>query len=177
MNAISQIMAIVNGQEGGAYDATSGGEATSGNGNNSIVMDRTNKAITIQDANDNKITIDDKGIKIEEKVSGNTITVDSKGILIEDTNGNTVTMSSSGITMEDSNSNKVEMSGGGIKVEASANVDVKGVNITVDGAQVKITGGMLTINGTTIPGVGPMCALPNCIFSGSPHTGSMVTGT
>lgn len=178
MNAISQVIAIINGQNGGAYDATAGGEISSGNKNNSIVMDRTNKFITIQDFNDNKITINDKGIKIEEKVTGNTITIDSKGILIEDSNGNIVTMASAGIKFEDANSNKIEMTAGKIKVEAAANVEVKGANIKVDGAMVTITGGVLKTKGNVVPDMnGPHCFLKACTFSGSPHSGSMVTGT
>ena len=109
----------------------------------------------------------------------NKITINSDGINIEDKNGNIVTLASSGINLEDKNGNKVEMASGGIKVEASANVDVKGTNITVDGSVVTITGGMATVDGNAVPtpGMGGWCAVPNCIFSGSPHTGKTMMGT
>ena len=166
MDSMNKIVQFINGYEG-----------MSEAGNNSITMNKDKKSITIQDANDNKVTIDDKGIKIEEKVTGNTITIDSKGILIEDSNGNVITMASAGIKFEDANSNKIEMIAGKIKVEAAANVEVKGANVKVEGTQVEITGGVLKTKGTVIPSTGPFCFLQACTFSGSPHSGSMVTGT
>ncbi len=80
---------------------------------------------------------------------------------------------------------KVEIGGnaeikvsGNANIEVSGNTEVKSPNIKVDGAQVEITGGMLKTKGTAAPDMqGPYCGLKNCIFSGAPHSSSIVSGT
>jgi hypothetical protein len=70
-------------------------------------------------------------------------------------------------------------------IEAAGDVAVKGTNInaeasvsaTVKAAKAQITGGQLTVNGASAPSSGTFCALPVCLVTGSPHTGSIVSGT
>jgi phage baseplate assembly protein gpV len=63
-----------------------------------------------------------------------------------------------------------------ISVTGKADVEVSG-DATVKAPKVQITGGQLQVNGTAAQSSGPFCALPACIASGAPHTGSLVSGT
>jgi hypothetical protein len=67
-------------------------------------------------------------------------------------------------------SGDVSVKGNNVSVEAAANATIKGVDVS-------ITGGKLTVNGTSAPATGPFCGIPNCLFTGAPHGGSMVMGT
>ena len=49
--------------------------------------------------------------------------------------------------------------------------------ITVTADEAKITGGTLQVGGTVAPSSGPFCAIPNCLFAGTPHGGDVVSGT
>jgi len=50
--------------------------------------------------------------------------------------------------------------------------------ITINGGNVTITGGNLKVSGTPNADLqGPFCSLSNCLFTGSPHRGSEVSGT
>ncbi len=59
------------------------------------------------------------------------------------------------------------------------------INVTTTGAatvtspDVTVTGGTLTVDGQSNvnPGSGPFCALTNCLFTGAPHRGNIVSGT
>ena len=58
-----------------------------------------------------------------------------------------------------------------MEVESSGNIVLKGMD-------VNITGGNMTVNGTVEPSDnGPFCAIPNCLFTGSPHIGNKVSNT
>ena len=74
---------------------------------------------------------------------------------------------------------------GNLKVEIGGNAEIKvggNCDINVSGStkltspDVTITGGKATIKGTASPdSQGPWCAIPNCLFSGAIHGGSMTT--
>ena len=65
---------------------------------------------------------------------------------------------------------------GDVSVEASGNASVKATKTTVEG-NVEIKGGTFTMKGTAAPtGSGPLCGLPNCLFTGAPHSGSVASG-
>jgi hypothetical protein len=74
---------------------------------------------------------------------------------------------------------------GNTTVESTGDVSVKGKNVSVEAAtkatikaaDASITGGKLTVNGSSAPSTGPFCGIPNCLFTGAPHGGNMVTGT
>lgn len=60
--------------------------------------------------------------------------------------------------------------------EAKGKVDIKGSDVTVNG-NVKLTGGTCEIAGTAVPsGMGSLCALPYCAFTGAPQSGKISTG-
>jgi hypothetical protein len=81
--------------------------------------------------------------------------------------------------------NKLSVSGncditvsGNTKIESSGNCDIKaGGSCTINSPDVKITGGQLTTNGSVAPSSGPFNCLTNCVFSGAPHQGNIVSGT
>jgi len=56
-------------------------------------------------------------------------------------------------------------------------VDLTGQKVTIDSPKVEVTGGAFTMKGTVAPSTGPLCAIPNCLFTGAPHGGSEVSGT
>ena len=64
----------------------------------------------------NKVTIDDNGIKIEDR-NGNKVTTSSSGVAFEDKNKNKITTSDSGVVFEDTNKNKVNTTTDGVAFE------------------------------------------------------------
>ena len=82
-------------------------------GNNKITIN--DDGIEIEDANGNKVTTDDKGVAFED-LNGNKVTTDDKGITIEDTNSNKITTKSAGIELEDSNGCKIVTSSSSVKI-------------------------------------------------------------
>jgi len=66
--------------------------------------------------------------------------------------------------------NKLLVDGGDVDVEASGTATIKAMT-------VEITGGTFKLKGTVAPGTGPLCAIPNCLFTGAPHGGNTATGT
>lgn len=74
---------------------------------------------------------------------------------------------------------KVTITNGGDKVVLdNGKVDVNASSkVTITAAQVEITGGQFSMKGTVPPGSGPLCAIPNCMFTGAPHGGNQVSGT
>lgn len=66
---------------------------------------------------------------------------------------------------------------GNVQVESSAKTIVKGSNVEVNG-NVKITGGTCEVGGVVTPsGMGALCALPFCAFTGAPQSGKVSSGT
>ncbi len=115
-------------------------------GNKALFEDEN--GITVEDKNQNKITLDDQGMSFEDKNKNNIITDDqgvkvedanknamtlnNEGFELKDLNGNTITLSSAGIEMKDMNGNKVALEASGITVESAANVTVKGAMINLN---------------------------------------------
>lgn len=62
-------------------------------------------------------------------------------------------------------------------VEATKEATINSPKVTVDSAAVEITGGNFSMKGTVSPATGPLCAIPNCLFTGAPHGGNKATGT
>ena len=56
--------------------------------------------------------------------------------------------------------------------------DIQDDELTVTTKTGKVTGGSFEMKGTVAPeGSGPFCAVPYCLLTGAPHTGTKVTGT
>jgi Rhs element Vgr protein len=89
------------------------------------------QGVTFEDKNKNKIITDDKGTVIED-VNKNALTFNNEGIEIKDLNGNTIVLSSAGIELKDMSGNKAVLEAGGITVQSSANVTVKGTMINLN---------------------------------------------
>lgn len=54
-------------------------------------------------------------------------------------------------------------------------VEIAGGNITVTASMTDLTNTAMTHKGSAVPsGTGPFCAVPFCMFSGSPHSGEVV---
>jgi len=64
----------------------------------------------------------------------------------------------------------IKADGGNVEVDA-------GTKATIKSPQVEITGGNFSMKGTVVPSTGPLCAIPNCLFTGAPHGGNQVSGT
>lgn len=93
----------------------------------------------------------------------------SKSFLKMDESGN--------IEINATGNEKVTISGNAeISVSGDANIKVSG-SCNIDSPDVNVTGASLTVKGTSAPeGKGPFCAIPSCIFSGVPHTGTKSSG-
>jgi hypothetical protein len=66
---------------------------------------------------------------------------------------------------------------GKTEIEADGDTSVKGNNVTVEAAVLaEVKGAQVKISGTVVPGMGPFCALPNCLFTGAPHGGNTAAG-
>lgn len=60
----------------------------------------------------------------------------------------------------------------------SKKLKVEGEDVTVKGQNVSITGGKLSVKGSVTPsGSGCLSAVPYCLFTGAPHSGSEASGT
>jgi len=64
----------------------------------------------------------------------------------------------------------IKADSGNVEVDASTKAIIKS-------PKVEITGGAFSMKGSVAPGTGPLCAIPNCLFTGAPHGGSEVSGT
>ena len=73
----------------------------------------------------------------------------------------------------------ISMTNGKDNIIADAgNVDVEAQKkATITSPEVEITGGKFKLKGTVTPGTGPLCAIPNCLFTGAPHGGDTAAGT
>lgn len=59
-------------------------------------------------------------------------------------------------------------------IEGDLNGLVEGAMIYKVGGAVTLKVGTLELAGTVAPNAGPFCAIPNCLFTGAPHTGKTV---
>lgn len=89
--------------------------------------------------------------------------------IIIDKDGN-ITINNGGNTFIKTNGNT--------SIETSGKTDVKSSGkTTINSPNVEVTGGKVKIKGSVTPGVGPFCAIPNCLFTGAPHGGDTIVGT
>jgi hypothetical protein len=114
-----------------------------------------------------QVTMDDKKIEVKYK--------EKADVLIEDDHIKAKTEKCS----TDMTGEKIELTNGKDKITANAgNVEVDAsTKATIKAPSVEITGGNFSMKGTVTPGTGPLCALPNCLFTGAPHGGSLASGT
>lgn len=67
-----------------------------------------------------------------------------------------------------------------LSIDTDVPIDVTTAgNATITSPNATITGGSLTVDGQASinPSSGPFCALTNCLFTGAPHRGNVVSGT
>lgn len=93
-----------------------------------------NEQVSLTHSGGAQMLIDPDGTIALTDQNGAKVTLDAQNnqLLIEDANGNSVTLASAGTTVEDGNGNKIEMSASGI--------NVKGMQIVVEGQQVMLGG-------------------------------------
>ena len=75
---------------------------------------------------------------------------------------------------------KVETDGKDVKSswkkhDMTGDVNIKG-EVKIEG-NTEITGGSFLMKGQVSPTTGPLCAIPNCLFTGAPHTGDRAVNT
>ena len=71
------------------------------------------------------------------------------------------------INLESKNSGNINITTeGNIKISGSSKIEISGGNVDISGSSVKVSGSSVT------PGSGPFCAIPQCLFTGAPHTGN-----
>lgn len=101
-------------------------------------------------------------------VKSPTVTAETDTITV--TNSDSITIETNSASVK-SELVKVEASDASIKSDSvkveSTNADVKSTNIKLDG-KVTFTKGFGAPDSK-----GPLCTIPNCLFSGAPHSGSM----
>jgi len=95
-----------------------------------------------------------------------------KTLNIEVSEGATVKAKTADIEVETANID-VETA----NIEASNEANIKSPKVTIDSANAEIKGGNFSMKGTVAPGTGPLCAIPNCLFTGAPHGGDKAVGT
>ncbi len=83
--------------------------------------------------------------------------------------GNTIKITKEGISIETSEELAFSIDG---------DVSIKGQNVTVEASnQTEIKGGSVVIGGTVTPnGLGALCGVPYCLFTGAPHSGDTSIG-
>lgn len=77
------------------------------------------QSIVINDANNNKITLDQNGLKLED-CNQNSIQLTSSGITIQDCNQNSVTLGADGVTITDCFQNTVSLAAAGVTINDPA---------------------------------------------------------
>jgi len=113
------------------------------------------------------VKMDDKKVEVKYK--------EKADVLIEDdhikakTEKCTTEMTAEKISLTNGK-DTIKADGGNVEVDAATKATIKS-------PQVEVTGGNFTMKGTVTPGTGPLCAIPNCLFTGAPHGGSQVSGT
>ena len=136
----------------------------------------------IKDNHITSVTIDNKGnITIEaakDKNSGEgNLNVYLKGntdITIDGDSGNKINITKDS-NIDISGSSNVKISGD-CKIEASGSCTVKSPDVTITGGKLTVKGTVTTSAGVANP-LGPFCGLPACLFTGAPHTDTVVKYT
>lgn len=99
--------------------------------------------------------------------------VKCKTLNIEVSENATIKAKTADVEVKETANVKVETA----NIEATKEATVKAPKIKIDSADAEITGGNFTMKGTVAPGTGPLCAIPNCLFTGAPHGGDKAAGT
>lgn len=102
----------------------------------------------------------------------------NKTLLTIDEEGN-VSISTDGSISVSSEKNVSVSAKGDVtaKCDGDLNVEAKG-NATVKSPNTKLTGGNVEIGGSVTPsGMGALCGIPFCPYSGAPQTGKISSGT
>jgi phage baseplate assembly protein gpV len=99
--------------------------------------------------------------------------VKCKNVNIEVSEKATIKAKNADVTVEENANIKAETA----NIEATKEATINSPKVTIDSADVEITGGNFTMKGTVTVGTGPLCAIPNCLFTGAPHGGNKATGT
>jgi hypothetical protein len=131
-------------------------------------------ALDIIDGDSASLSVFDGEVRVEHKKGDNAkITVFDTELIIK--NGE-VTLKPKKTTIDVDGDAAIKTSGK-TEIEAAGDTSVKGNNVTVEAAVLaEVKGAQVKINGTVAPGMGPFCALPNCLFTGAPHGGNTAAG-
>ena len=118
--------------------------------------------------NDRLGSDDNEGILLSDTQSESAILISNTGVAI--------TMKDKGIVVREQEiivkAPRVSAVCDNLEV-TSTSATVDSDTVTVTAQQVKIDGGQTEIPGQVAPNQGPFCAIPNCMFTGSPHTGKL----
>jgi len=117
-------------------------------------------------------TKDKESIKIFNQKFQNSIIFNKDGIKIIGLEKETIHIKKDSIEIENSSNSTIKLDK--FSIMLTTNKD-----IIINSPQVKITGGQLEVNGTASPspGQGAFNCIPNCLFTGAPHTATLITGT
>jgi hypothetical protein len=130
--------------------------------------------LDVIDEDSASLSVFDGEVKVEHKKGDNAkITVFDTELTIK--NGE-VTLKPKKTTIDVDGDATIKTSGK-TEIEATGDASVKGNNVTVEAAVLaEVKGAQVKISGTVMPGMGPFCALPNCLFTGAPHGGNTAAG-
>jgi phage baseplate assembly protein gpV len=139
-----------------------------------------NILLLVSDNGKNVIKFDaDKGtldliVDQDAKVKCKTLNIEvSEGAIIKAKTADVTIEEKANVEIKDEATIKVKTA----NIEATSEATVKSPKVTIDSAACEITGGKFSMKGTVAPGTGPLCAIPNCLFTGAPHGGDTAVGT
>ena len=141
----------------------------SDNGKNVVRFDADKGTLDLIVDQDAKVMCNTLNIEVKE---GATIKAKTADVTIEDT-ANVMVEGDASVEIKGEAAVKVKTA----NIEADQEATIKSPKVTIDSANAEITGGNFTMNGTVSPGTGPLCAIPNCLFTGAPHGGNKAAGT
>jgi hypothetical protein len=114
---------------------------------------------------------------LEMDKEGNITVHAAKNITVNGDADCTITIKGNNTVTINGNS-EIEVGGNlSAKVSGSADINVSG-STKLTSPDVTVTGGQLTVNGSCAPtGSGGFCGIPVCPLTGSPHIGTIISGT
>jgi phage baseplate assembly protein gpV len=133
----------------------------SDDGKNVVRFDADNGTLDLIVDQDASLKCKNLNIEVSEKAL---ITAKNTDITVEET-ANIEVKDTANITVGTAN------------IEAAQKANINSPKVTIESADVEITGGNFSMKGTVSPAMGPLCAIPNCLFTGAPHGGNKATGT
>jgi hypothetical protein len=130
--------------------------------------------LDVIDEDSANLSVFDGELKVEHKKGDNAkITVFDTELIIKK---GEVTLKPKKTTIDVDGDATIKTSGK-TEIEATGDASVKGNNVTVEAAVLaEVKGAQVKISGTVVPGTGPFCSLPNCLFTGAPHGGNTAAG-